>query len=409
MKPAGVILFFLIAMAVCAGVNVYLGKRIFQCVCAIQPKTNAKLFIIIYAAATVLMIAANFATTSAFPAAVKDILRWCGGIWMGFFIYALMLFLAADTVMAVGRLAKIIPSPVPQNIRVYAGLAAIALTAVIAAYGIINTNMLRVASYSVRLNNGKSLPKGMKIVLASDLHLGAAGSEKRLLKIIDAINAQKPDLVCLAGDIFNDSYSALSNPEGASALFKSLQATYGVYACPGNHDAGKSADQMVDFLESSGVRLLGDEFDVVNGQTAVIGRLDPRPIGGFEGKLRAPISELITKNADGTSITLTNKWKTPGRPIQATVGGDTPIIVIDHNPKSIREYGDEVDLVLSGHTHRGQLFPANLITKLIYTADYGHYQQKPGSPNLIVTSGAGIWGPPMRVGTNCEIVCISLF
>jgi len=65
--------------------------------------------------------------------------------------------------------------------------------------------------------------------------------------------------------------------------------------------------------------------------------------------------------------------------------------------------------VLSGHTHGGQLFPANLITKVIYTADYGHYQKEPGAPNLIVTSGAGTWGPPMRVGTNCEIVCISLF
>jgi predicted MPP superfamily phosphohydrolase len=409
MRPAGAIIFFLIAMAVCAGANIYLGKRIFRCVCAIQPKTDAKLFIIIYAAATVLMIAANFSTMTAFPAVIKDVLRWCGGIWMGFFIYALMLFITADVVMAVGRLAKIIPSPVPQNIRVYAGLAAITLTALLIAYGIINANILRVASYNVRLNSGKSLPKGMKIVMASDLHLGAAGSEKRLLKIVDAINAQKPDLVCLAGDIFNDNYNALSNPERASALFKSLKATYGVYACPGNHDAGKSAGEMVDFLERSGVRLLGDEFDIVNGQTAVIGRLDPRPIGGFEGKRRAPVSELIARSADGTSITLTNKWIMPGRPIQMTVSGNMPIIVIDHNPKSIHEYGDEVDLVLSGHTHRGQLFPVNLMTKLIYTADYGNYQRKPGSPNLIVTSGAGIWSPPMRVGTNCEIVCVSLF
>jgi len=410
MKPANIITFFLIVMTAYAGVNLYLGKRIFQTVCALFPKTNAAVFTAIYAALAVLMIAANFATAATFPAAIKEIMRWCGGCWMGFFLYALMFFLAADTAIAVGRLAKIIPSPVPQNIRLYAGLAAVTLTAALMAYGIIHANgKIKVTSYSVRLNENKTLPGGMTVVIASDLHLGAAGSEKRLPKIIDAINDQKPDLVCLAGDIFNDNYYALSDPERASELFKSLRATYGVYACPGNHDAGKSAEEMVDFLERSGVTLLGDEFEIVNGQAVVMGRLDPRPIGGFGGKIRAGIGELIVRTANEKSVTLINNRTMPGQTKIFTISEHMPIIVIDHNPKSIREYGDEVDLVLSGHTHKGQIFPANIMTKAIYTADYGHYQKERGSPNLIVTSGAGIWGPPMRVGTDCEIVSVSLF
>jgi predicted MPP superfamily phosphohydrolase len=177
----------------------------------------------------------------------------------------------------------------------------------------------------------------------------------------------------------------------------------------GNHDAGKSVEEMVEFLARSNVRLLNDGFDFVNGQFAVIGRLDPRPIGGFGKMRRAPLSELIARADDGTSVILTDTREAPEPARRRTVDGSVPVIVIDHNPKSIHEYGGEADLVLSGHTHRGQLFPANLITRAIYTADYGHYRKGTEAPDLIVTSGAGIWGPPIRVGTHCEIVCVSLF
>ncbi len=164
---------------------------------------------------------------------------------------------------------------------------------------------------------------------------------------------------------------------------------------------------MIEFLARSDVKLLNDEYDVVNGQIAVIGRLDPRPIGGFGKRRRVAVSELITQTDEGTSVTLTDKKY--GQTRRFTISESMPVIVIDHNPKSIHEYDGAVDLALSGHTHRGQLFPANLITKFIYTADYGYYLKEPGAPNLIVTSGAGTWGPPMRIGTKCEIVCVSLF
>lgn len=85
-----------------------------------------------------------------------------------------------------------------------------------------------------------------------------------------------------------------------------------------------------------------------------------------------------------------------------------PVIVMDHNPSNIDEYGSETDLVLCGHTHRGQIFPGSLFTGAMFTTDYGHYQKDSECPNIIVTSGAGTWGMPMRVGTDCEIVQIRL-
>jgi hypothetical protein len=85
-----------------------------------------------------------------------------------------------------------------------------------------------------------------------------------------------------------------------------------------------------------------------------------------------------------------------------------PVIVMEHNPAHIGEYGKEVDLILAGHTHKGQAFPGSLVTRAMYTVDYGYYQKDTDSPHVIVTSGAGTWGTPMRVGTNNEIVSIVL-
>lgn len=81
---------------------------------------------------------------------------------------------------------------------------------------------------------------------------------------------------------------------------------------------------------------------------------------------------------------------------------------MDHNPSNINQYGNEIDLILCGHTHHGQILPGNLITDAIFDVAYGHYQKENNSPHVIVTSGVGIWGMPMRIGGNCEIVSVKL-
>ena len=85
-----------------------------------------------------------------------------------------------------------------------------------------------------------------------------------------------------------------------------------------------------------------------------------------------------------------------------------PLNLMDHTPANTHRYGSVSDLVLSGHTHKGQLFPFNFITNAIFTVDYGHYQRDADSPHFIVTSGVSTWGPPMREGTNNDIARILL-
>lgn len=224
----------------------------------------------------------------------------------------------------------------------------------------------------------------MRVVMLSDLHLGAVNSEARLSKIVARINEQNPDLVCIAGDIFDNDYSAIMNPDEVSGTLTQISAAHGVYACLGNHDAGKDFEQMEAFLERANIQLLKDEHVVIDGRLILAGRLNFSPIGGYSEEKRQALSAVLS----GASP-------------------DLPVVVLDHNPANAAEYRGEADLILSGHTHRGQIFPGNLVTGAMYTVDYGYYRAEDGT-QIIVTSGAGTWGLPIRVGTDCEIVRIDL-
>jgi len=314
---------------------------------------------------------------------IKRIISYTGSHWMGIFIYLLLFFLVVDLVVLLGCSVKMIPIPVPKSIRFYAGLIVILLTVGIVVYGSYNAMQVKFVSYDIQTK--KSLPAETKIVLISDLHLGAVNSEKNLSKIVRGINNFEPDIVCITGDIFNGNIYTLHNPSETMALLKSVTATYGVYACLGNHDGGKTFNEMTRFLEQSNIKLLNDEYVTIDDRLVLIGRVDSRPIGGFDGLERKNLAD-----------------------IKAPANTDLPVVVMDHNPFNIEQYGNEIDLILSGHTHRGQMFPANLVTKAIYVTHYGQYQKDANSPHVIVTSGAGTWGMPMRIGTNNEIVIIRI-
>ena len=141
---------------------------------------------------------------------------------------------------------------------------------------------------------------------------------------------------------------------------------------------------MIDFLKKANINLLSEEYTVIDERLIIVGRLDASPIGGYGNQKRKNLSEFFVR-----------KDKT------------MPVIVLDHNPINIEEYSNEADVVLCGHTHKGQIFPANIITDLIYIVDYGYYRKDEQSPHVIVTSGVGYWGMPIRVGSDSEIVSLS--
>lgn len=380
MSKVGIIFGVAFIIFVYGGSNFYIGRKIFQWIKLLYPNINGTVYAVIYA----FFALSLFMAILPLPTTIKGIMSWIGSYWMGIFVYLLIFFILVDLVIFLGSIVKIIPTPIPKSVNFYAGLAAILLTVSFVSYGIYNANQIKHVSYDIQTKT-TTLPTGMKIVLVSDMHLGAVNSEKRLESIVKNINKLEPDIVCITGDIFNDDYNDLQNPEEAIALLKSITATYGVYGSLGNHDSGKTFDKMMNFLERSNIKLLNDEYVMIEKRLILFGRVDPSPIGGF-GELKRKDITRLTDSLDD----------------------NLPIVVMDHTPTKLEQYGEKIDLVLSGHTHKGQIFPGNLITNALFDVDYGQYQKDAASPHVIVTSGVGTWGMPMRVGSNSEIVSIYL-
>lgn len=335
------------------------------------------------------------------PKSLHRILKITGNYFLGIFLYTLIIILLADF----GRiLLKYVFHASWIHTRTaftVAGAICALLILLLSACGIFHAKYIKTTSYDVIIN--KTIPErtSMKVVLLADTHFGYNAGVLHARELVRKINKQKPDLVCIAGDIFDNEYDAIRNPEKLEKTLRGIKSTYGVYACWGNHDlneeilAGftfkhKDGDlsdikdpRMKKFLKNSNIHILEDESILINDQFYVIGRKD------------ASLTEKI--------------HETRKAPAQLTekLDRDKPIIMIDHQPKELQELADAgVDLDLCGHTHDGQTFPGNFTIKLMWENPCG-LLIKDNMTN-ITTSGAGVWGPAMRIGTDSEICSINI-
>ena len=373
------ILFLLLLLG---GITYYISRRIYQGLKSFFEKIRF-VPILIVVSTLVLFLILDFAKSMLpLSTSIKHGLGVISAYCMGIFLYLLLFTLAAELLTLIPKLLKLTFT----KHRFFNGIVMISvllLTTITCVGGFINAHQIDHVSYSIKLE-GKQDISDLKIVMISDLHLGSVTSEDRLDEIVSEINSQNPDIICIAGDFFDTDFSAINDPNTAIKTLKKLKSTYGVYAALGNHDGGKTHEQMVEFLEDSNINLLEDEYEIIDNRLILIGRLDASSIGGYGDKKRSELASFFTRD-DPT----------------------LPVIVLDHNPARIDEYTTEADLILCGHTHKGQVFPGNLITDIMYTVDYGYYQKDINSPQVIVSSGIGAWGPPIRVGSDSEIVSIN--
>lgn len=364
-----------------AGTGYYLSYKIYSGIASFFPKIRLWPVLVLVFLLMLVMILGFARALIPMPVELKQLLGTVSGYCMGFFLYLLLFMLAADLILLLPRLLKLAFTAH----RLFKGvslLCVLLLTVSTCTYGFMHVQKIHRATYSIAIEHKKDL-SDLNLVMISDLHLGAIGSEKRLQAVVEEINAQNPDIICIAGDFFDTDFNAIKNPQAALQTLRELRATYGIYASLGNHDGGETHAQMVAFLKNANIQLLNDTYTVIDSRLVLVGRLDASAIGGYNGQKRKPFHEIYT-------------------PTDSTL----PVIVLDHNPVHVDEYSSEADLILSGHTHKGQVFPANLFTNMLYTVDYGYYQKNSNSPQVIVSSGVGAWGMPMRVGSNCEIVTV---
>ena len=375
--------FFMILMilSLLGGASYYLADRLYQGLAAFFPGMRFWPVWVLMGTLFLIMVLGFGRALMPFSKDFKYILGIASGYCMGIVIYLLLFTVAADLLLLVPRLMKQ-PFTAHRLFNRVVTLGVLLLTSVTCVYGFANARQIDHVSYEIDLQ-GKQDISDLNVVMISDLHLGAIGSESRLETVVAQINAKQPDLVCIAGDFFDTDFAAIQDPQTAIQTLRGIRATYGVYACLGNHDGGETLAQMVDFLEQADIHLLSDSYTVIDDRLVLVGRLDGAAIGGYGDRARKPLADFFAR--EDTSL---------------------PVIVLDHNPANIHEYSTEADLILCGHTHKGQIFPGNLFTNWMYTVDYGYYRKDAQSPHVIVTSGVGTWGMPMRVGTDCEIVTI---
>ena len=217
----------------------------------------------------------------------------------------------------------------------------------------------------------------LKILMASDTHLGPIVGSNHLEKLARIVEEEKPDVVLIPGDIIDDQIETF-NEENMIDIFSEMEAPFGVYASPGNHDYyGDDLEELEEELEDGGIRMLMDEAEEIDG-LYLVGRKD------LTDDKRSSIRELV-EGLDQSK----------------------PVIMLDHTPVELSQAEESgVDLILSGHTHRGQVFPGNLITDWIYENDWGYL--KKGNLHSFVSSGFGTWGPPLRIGSRSEVWVIDV-
>lgn len=331
--------------------------------------------------------------------AVAIVIRRISTYWIGIMLYSLLYVVLFDLLRLIAKHTKL------KNTLLFSRGSVISIGSVVVAcavatclYGIFNARNIKVNEYSVTVNKSCGSDKHLKAVLVADLHMGYAIGVDHITNMVEKINQQDADIVIIAGDIFDNSYDGMDDPEGIKAQLKSIKSKYGVYAVYGNHDidekilmgftfdwGGKQLhnEKMTNFMKMCNIKLINDESVLINDEFYLVGRRDTDKPGTEDGT-RAEISEL-TKDLDKTK----------------------PIFVLSHEPDELQKTADAgADIDFSGHTHDGQLFPGNLTIGLFWENPCGMI--KKDNMYSIVTSGVGVYGTFMRVGTDAEICSVDI-
>jgi predicted MPP superfamily phosphohydrolase len=249
----------------------------------------------------------------------------------------------------------------------------------ILAYGAWNATHTVWRSYEIALEKSAGDLSELRIVMVSDIHLGKIVDNRRLQYLVDQINARQPDLVLLAGDVIDEDIGHFIDQDMAST-FRQLQSRFGVFAVLGNHEyIGRETEAAIELMRSGGITMLRDSYLNVDNRFIIAGR-DDWDRQRFMGSPRKPLAQWL-QGIDPTK----------------------PLILMDHQPRELAAaQAIGADLIVSGHTHRGQLYPNHWVTQRLYELDWGYLQK--GALHAIVSSGFGTWGPPIRTNANSEII-----
>ena len=355
--------FFIVALTVILSMFAYVSWHVWR---LLPFSTPVKVIVLLLMLAALCCMVFQFKSDS-LPLGMATVMYEIGNSWLVIMFYLLMAFLVLD----IGRLVHLVPATwLRDNAVTSAVLTGLMLVTFIGG----NIHYHNKQRQEINLTTDKPLERPLKIVMVSDLHAGFHNRRAEIGRWVNMINAEQADLILIAGDMIDGNVRPLK-AQGTVEELQRLNAP--TVACLGNHEYITGLDKSLELLSHTGIHILRDSTMTI-GNVTIAGRDDR------SNRRRKSVEQLMNG-----------------------IDRSTYIIMLDHQPYHLEEAEQNgVDLQLSGHTHRGQVWPLNWVTKKMYECDYGQWQR--GKTDYYVSSGLGIWGGKFRIGTDSEYVVINV-
>ena len=308
-----------------------------------------------------------------------------GSIGAGIFLYALLFVIFFDFIRLINYIIPFYPVFITadyQKTKLIVGIITLSIISVIIIAGYINAKNPKIRNLDITINKKQIGFDKLNIVAVSDIHLGTMVNKTKIKRLIHNIKQLNPDLALIAGDIIDDNIKVVKHYDLLN-WFKDLNPKYGVYSCLGNHEYIGRAYNHLGYFEKNGIHMLKDTTLKIDDKFYIIGRDD---IEGksFSGKRRKSLDELTRE-----------------------IDFKLPVFLLDHQPYNLEKTAEfAVDLQFSGHTHKGQIWPLNYLTGLLFEEDWGYLKKK--NTHFYISSGYGTAVIPIRVGNKPEIVNIKI-
>lgn len=322
------------------------------------------------------------------PRAPAVILAWIVYPWMGIALLMFITLLITDMVWLLSQMVPANHLPEPRVLlQHYLGVVALSVTGLLGGLALWKgLGSVTVKPLTIALNRLPLSLDGLRIVQITDLHVGPLIDGRWMRRVVDQVNALKPDVIVITGDLVDGSVEELRRHVAPIA---DLRARHGTYFITGNHEYYSGADAWCDHIASLGVRVLRNERVSITSDSA------------DESLDLAGVDDWASGHFPGEGPDLS----------KALAGRDTnkALILLAHQPAAANEAAAHgVDLQLSGHTHGGQIWPFNYLVYLQQPYSKGLYRHNGTQTQVYVSPGTGFWGPPMRLGTTAEITHITL-
>jgi predicted MPP superfamily phosphohydrolase len=310
---------------------------------------------------------------------------WIGSFWLAAMLYFFVIIIISDLVRAADYFIPFLPDIFFQGkneaVSMILYVSVIGITLLIIA-GFINARNPVVKKLQLSIPKKAGNLKELNIVVVSDIHIGMLIKHRMVNRLAKMVNKLNPQLVLLAGDTIDEVLEPVMKFNLGEPL-KTINPPLGIYAITGNHEFIGGMKRSSAYLESLGIKVLKDEVIKISNSFYLAGRYD-HDIIRFTNNKRLELEELL-KDIDASF----------------------PLILLDHQPFQLdKAEKSGVDLMISGHTHHGQMWPLNYITKAIYEISWGY--KKKGNSHFYVSCGYGSWAPPVRIGNRPEVVNIKL-